>query len=151
MPRITKDQMIGGFAQVTPEQLLLIEWFYSQFDRLPAGGGNRHIANVEPLFYIGAIAGSEFLTYAATKLYICFKFEVNGGLFGSAVGAFITFFNEANALNYYLGLNMPVYDTVAAAHLYSASNALYTNGYFSRITTVQYSHIIFNGYRITLD
>ena len=67
MPRLELRDLLK--PTTTPEQEILLNWFYQTFD-YTVTGINRRIANVEPLFFEGAIAGTEFLTYAATKLYI---------------------------------------------------------------------------------
>lgn len=153
MPRIEKQDLIQGFGQATPEQITLINWFYSQFDYSVAGSGlNRHIANVEPLFFTGAIAGAEFATYAATKLYICFNLVVaaTGGTAQAAV-AIGTFYDAANTAMMYLHKNYPMYEPVAAVPWYTRPTAFLTNFYCSRFTLTGYANLIFNGYRITLN
>ena len=68
MPYLARENLY--MPSTTPEQRNFIENFYNAFD---SGGVHKKIANVEPLYFLGTIAGSEFLTYAATKLYLGFK------------------------------------------------------------------------------
>ena len=52
-----------GLNNASPEQQILISKI------LPLLVG---VKTVTPLYYKGVIAGSEFVTYSAKKLYICF-------------------------------------------------------------------------------
>lgn len=153
MPRIEKQDLIQGFGQATPEQITLINWFYSQFDYSVAGSGlNRHIANVEPVFFTGAIAGAEFATYAATKLYICFTMVAAAtGAAAQATVQMVTIYDPANAAMMYLHKNYPMYEPVAAASWYTRPTTILNNFYFSRVGFTGYANLIFNGYRITLN
>jgi len=110
-----------------------------------------HIRNATPLVYFGAIAGSEFLTYVVTKMYIAFEFSVgytvvtlvsNGGI--------ITFYNTANAVQGVLNNNIGAWDTTAAGFKYMANSAFLKNFYFSRLTAAQYNYMQFIGFRVTL-
>lgn len=150
MPRFELSYL-RNFSGITPEQDILLQWFYSQFDRLPVGGGNRHIANVEPLHFIGASAGSEFLTYAATKLYIAYKLGFSYSTTIGAAACIATLYNEANAAMYYCQNNDVLYDTGAAAARYSGNTYYEYNLYFSRVVLAVYANLTFTGYRITLD
>lgn len=145
MPRIEQNQLIATVG-LDPERINFIQWFYSQFDYASIGI-NRRIINVEPLYFQGAIAGTEFLTYAATKLYIVLK------LSGSTINttfSYFQLFNEANALNGYMVENNVWYDTVGATQRYAVVTDPNYNFYFSRIVVATITHIIFNGFRITL-
>ena len=151
MPRIEKRDLIQGFGQATPEQIILINWLYANFDYSTAGSGlNRHIANVEEFFYDGVIAGSEFLTYAATKLYLCFSLFASGTHTGANALYFSTY-DAANALKGYLNANTGVYDTTTPGNEYLCLNWQWENFYFSRLTVVTLTYMRFIGYRFTLD
>lgn len=142
MPRIEMNDLIQGYSQLSAESINLIKWFYSRFDNRAAA--NQRITNVEPLYYQGVIAGTEFLTYAATKLYLClflFSSPSNGGAVQTAL------YNEANAVSSTTS-DIIAYWNGAAAVYYSNTSFLYNN-YFSRIVS-GYTYILFNGFRITL-
>jgi hypothetical protein len=145
MPRIELEQLISGFANITTEQLNLFRWFYQTFDNRMAA--NRTIVNVEPLYFQGASAGTEFLTYAATKLYLCM--EIQSTIYTLLASSnIITLYNEANAV-FYISTNlMPYWDTTAAIVKMANNDTTLKNKYFSRLTAGTY--ISFNGYRITL-
>jgi hypothetical protein len=150
MPRIEQNNLIANMG-LYPERINLIRYFYSQFDCLPVGGGNRHIANVEPLFFQGLIAGTEFLTYAATKLYICLSINFGYTVTVTAAGNNVVYYNEANANFHYANKNAAFWDAGAAAQRFLAMSYTDYNLYFSRFIVTVYTSILFNGYRITLD
>lgn len=131
----------------TPEQQILINWFWSTFN---SGEAGRRIVAVEPLYYQGVIAGSEFLTYAATKLYLCLNsyFSFSTGVEATNPGS-IGFYNELNALSLF-GINCsPFLNTVPAIR--HDNNSFYVkNIYFSRFLNVTLTYVMFTGYRITL-
>ena len=146
--KIELDDLINT---MTPEQVILTSWFYGQFDY---GGGvaNRRILNVEPFAFSGAIAGSEFLTYAATKLYLCFEFNVMSPTVSSVANTFnVALHDQNNTISGYVG-NNPVYYTGAVVNNGCVSPWAVSNLYFSRIdpTGSGYTYMKFIGYRITL-
>lgn len=140
MPRIELQQLIR--PTTTPEQEILLSHFYNQFDNRSAA--NRNIVNVEPLYFQGAIGGTEFLVYAATKLYICYDFKNNDSLI-NAITPFINFRDENN-VNFSSVRNI-IYD---AATAYLANKWEMKNFYFSCAVVQLSSFITFCGYRITL-
>lgn len=146
MARIELNQLTG---EMTPEQKILVQSFYDTFDSRNAA--NRLIINVEPLCYIGASNGSEFIVYAATKMYICFSFA--GRLVSTNVQATATtfnFYNSADAV-YYTGINELIsYNTTTATMNFLMNNVIVDNIYFSRVLPLAPSYIKFIGYRITL-
>lgn len=147
MPRIDLNEMIQGNSQITPEQIILLNWFYTTFDN--GSAVNRRIVNVEPLFYMGTIVGTEFLTYAATKLYICYKFVASRQMAMSVSVRDITVYNEANANVFSINNTFAILNATPANE-YGGNLATFENFYFSRIVQAQYTGMIFNGYRITL-
>lgn len=153
MPRITLEQLVTGYSQMTPEQINLLRWFYSTFDN-QAVGANRHIANVEPLVFQNAIAGSEFLTYDATKLYIGLEFSLSesGGAVHTATPN-IVLYNETNAaFYYYYDIIGAYWNGATAAVNYVRTNTLtHKNKYFSRMVVTYHTQLYFNGFRITLN
>jgi hypothetical protein len=149
MPRITLEQLIAGYPQIVPEQISLLKWFYESFDYRGAGA-NVHIANVEYLFSQRATGGSEFETYAATKLYIAFKVMFSWVSAASASAFQIALYNSANAINGYVNPQTATY--TGAALNYAPHSVELHNLYFSRVAALAgTSYILFNGLRVTLD
>jgi hypothetical protein len=148
MPFISQEELINGLPNATPEQVLLINHFYASFNNRNAV--NRRIVNVELLNYQGASGGSEFVTYAATKLYLCFKLEASTtpANVPNVTPNGISIYNEVNAIFEYLYNVSNLYTGAAYSYAHNVCNK--TNFYFSRIGTGQYSFIQFIGYRITL-
>jgi hypothetical protein len=144
MPRIELDSLIGN---MTPEQKILASWFYSQFDNRSAA--NRRIINVEPLFYQGTIAGTEFLVYAATKLYLCLSLNCSNANLALAI-PFMNTYNEANAVSGTHSFTYAYWNTTTLVASFGSDDFTLNNIYFSRLTLGTYGQIIFNGYRITL-
>jgi len=134
------------------QQKDFVSEFYREFDFAAAGSGLlRNFANVEPLLFEGAILGSEFDDYAATKLYLCFDFNAGYSGIAAAGSALIRFYDENNVINLYSQQQDIAYDSVAPAIIQCYNNAITKNVWFSRITNVVYDYIKFIGYRITLD
>jgi len=108
------------------------------------------IDTIVPLFYQGAIAGSEFLTYDAKKLYLVLN--INFAIAGVETPAAnqIAFRNEADAVFYYLKNEMCFLEPGGPVVLFYSSNAELENLYFSRIVNTGFNDIKFIGYRITL-
>jgi hypothetical protein len=150
MPRIELESLLSNQA-LTLEQDILLNWFYSQFDYRTTAGINRHIANVEPLYFQAAVAGSEFLTYAATKLYICLKLIAGSTGILNASNCSVTGYNEADVVNFRFNQNSVEFDTVVPAARYSAGSIVIQNIFFSRVVFTTYDYIVFNGYRVTLN
>jgi hypothetical protein len=147
MPRIDLQYLIK--PTISPEQEIFLNHFFVQFDNRSAV--NRHIANVEPLYFSGVIAGTEFLVYAATKLYICLNMLACYPGVPLVNPAYIITYDAVNATMLYLRENVTYWDTTAANVKYAPNDLVRKNLYFSRITAQSYERIIFNGYRITLD
>jgi hypothetical protein len=105
------------------------------------------VQTITPLFFIGAVAASEFLTYDVKKLYIALELSSGQYTLAAAVNI-IALFNEANVQSYTTCNLVPAWDTTAALMKYANNEILLKNVYFSRLTCGQY--IRFNGYRITI-
>ena len=136
-------------ADMTPEQKIMVQQFYSKFD---IGGGiaNKKIVNVEPLFFDNLIAGSEFETYAATKMYIALSLYINDSFGATTTTAQIFFYDFTNTVNMSSFNAAPVWDTTAALMKYIQLLTSYNNIYFARFTVTLYRYMRFIGYRITL-
>lgn len=100
----------------------------------------------EKIVYCGAITGSEFETYAATKIYIAkiLRFDRRDT---SAVDAYITLYNEANAAMFrYINI-IPYWD----GNYKMVGNTIQTETvYFSRLVNAIYTYMYFIGYRLTI-
>lgn len=149
MARIELTQLI---AEMTPEQKIMCQDFYSKFDNRSAA--NRRIINVIPYAYTGNIAGTDLTTYAANIMYICLNLIAStNALGGTAVtGGMISFYDEANT-QYFNGFNKnPMWDATAAAANIWYNNINISNIYFSRINdpATMYAKIKFIGYKVTL-
>jgi len=147
MARIEKEDLIQSLKAATAENVVFINWFYQTFDRRVAGA-NLRINNVEQLHYQGAIGGSEFETYAATKLYMVLKIDIMYGVLNAAV-PYIQFNDSANASMFTVFNAGIVYN--AAAVNYIGNLFTLQNFYFSRMLPTGYSRMIFTGYRVTLN
>jgi hypothetical protein len=141
MPYLKREYLYR--PTTTPEQMNFIENFYNTFD---SGDVHKKIVNVEPLFFQGAIAGTEFLTYVNNKLYVCLFAYFSGD--ATMVPSVLTV-NMYNEVNTEIGrFNNNV---ISNANQYANATLKMNNFYFSRIITTGYLFIIFNGYRITLN
>ena len=108
------------------------------------------ITGVVPLYYQGAIAGSEFLTYAATKLYLAIELEfVYSAALAVAALSYVRLYNAADAAFYFYQNSVLGWDATAAAFKYVPLQIDDHTVYFSRITNQTFDYIKFNGYRIT--
>jgi hypothetical protein len=128
------------------DRINFFTWFYSRFDNRFAA--HQTILFVEPLYFQGAIAGTEFLTYANTKLYICLSMECSdAGLNVSQSALLLKDEADADMLKFF---NLaPVYDAVSVK--YFSNDIVKKDLYFSRVTVTNYTKFIFNGYRVTLN
>jgi hypothetical protein len=148
MPRLELNQLLAQYS-LTPEQQLFITWFYSQFDNNSAV--HRQILNVEPLFYMGAIGGSEFLVYAVTKLYLALTMSADSPMSGGGALAGLILYNEANAIHFNMDFDSVFYDPVALNYKTVNNSHEFKNCYFSRFVQGGVVNLKFIGYRITLN
>jgi len=135
---------------MTPEQRILVSQFYSKFD-IGSGLAHKKIINVEPLFYLGAIAASEFATYALTKMYLCLEsyFSSDNDAVSIPSGSIIIN-NEANAPIQRFVNSGIVWDVTLVAESYLLESINARNYFFSCLSGVNYISMKFIGYRITL-
>jgi hypothetical protein len=103
---------------------------------------------IVPLYFQGPIAGSEFLTYAANKLYLALEFEAGLGVIAAALQN-ILLYDNTNTANHTLCNSSIAWDSTAANMKYQGNSFAFRNYYFSRIVATSYSSLKFNGYRIT--
>ena len=149
MPFLRQEDILR--PTTTPEQANFINWFYSYFN---IGGkvAHRTILNVEPLFYQGVIAGTEFLVYSTTKLYLSLNTEFAGQLYNVYSGSGeMQLYNENNVASFRSDNYLMQYVN-AGLELATYNNSVLLNSYYSRIDPgVLVTYIKFNGYRITLN
>lgn len=118
----------------------LCEWLDKTFN----------ITGIARLYYQGNIAGSEFLTYNATKLYLAVGLSHGIAVSGSGNPGF-TIYNELNAIVYYSGIASVYYDpSIPGLRSSALSNSHDVPLYFSRFVQVGIATMKFNGYRLTI-
>lgn len=103
---------------------------------------------IVPVFYYGALVGSEFDTYAATKMYFCYELLVS--YVGSAGSPqILQLFNEGNVNHLSLSNSIVVYDGLALAYVRNSNTV--KNFLTSRMNALWGSvNIQFTGYRLTI-
>lgn len=108
-------------------------------------------ASWAPVFYQGAIAGHEVLTYNNKKIYVCKKVLITGNsATAGASNVAIDLYDEANAAFMYLFDMNIVWNTTGAAINTQKKGVSYEDFYFSRLTAGSYTHFVFTGYKLTL-
>jgi len=122
-----------------PEPQILWEHLVASFD----------ISAIVPLSYQGAITGSEFLTYNATKLYLALQLDFGSQLFGNE--AYVQLFDDGN--NEFLSYCNCIgyYDGMGAVEFINSLKNIY-NTWFSRLAVSaanSYVYMKFIGYRLT--
>jgi hypothetical protein len=106
---------------------------------------------VTPLYYVGVIAGSEFETYNAGKLYVALElisWPVNA-IPVSPIGG-LQIYDQLNAYMTTLVNCTLIWDATAAAYKGTIQGVEYHNFYFSRVTKNLAENMKFNGYRLTI-
>jgi len=104
---------------------------------------------ITPLFYTGAIGGSEFLTYNAGKLYVCINSIYSAGA-ANINPRYIEIFDMANAAMMQLGENITYFNVATVSVMYILNSPVIKNYWFSRIVPNGANYMIFNGYRLTI-
>ena len=128
-----------SWKNATPEQINL--WKYAK--------GLIAYNTITPIYYSGLIAGSEFLTYAATKLYVCLSLHVSFCAVSVNVPN-ILIYNEANVAIENMAKFVAFWDATAAAVKYTGTSGYKNNFYFGRIVPTTYVNMSFNGYKLTI-
>jgi hypothetical protein len=125
------------FRNSTPEQRVLIQYV----ENLPG------YTSLVPLYFKGAIAATEFLTYAVTKVYLCLIGRFGQSAVAGNAGT-ITLYNTGDAVSMIIANNAPYWDGAAIQVIKNTFEI--KNTCFSRIVNVQYTYMEFIGYRVTL-
>jgi hypothetical protein len=135
---------------MTPEQRILVSQFYSKFD-IDSNVAHKKILNVEPFFYLGIIATSEFATYAATKMYLCLESYFSSDNDGVSVPSGSVIINDSgnSPVQRFISAGI-VWDVTLIAESYLLNSIKVNNYYFSCLAGVNYISMKFIGYRITL-
>jgi hypothetical protein len=134
----------------SPAQANFLNNFYVKFDS--DIGLHKKILNVEPLFYQGPMAGTEFLVYSINRLYLSLNSVISGQTYVVYIGGGeIELMDENNVTSF--RLNNYLFQYVSAVlELVTYNNYSIDNFYFSRIVPgVIATYIKFDGYRITLN
>lgn len=142
MPNIFHQSVDDILKAATPEQKLLWNYIFLRWgERLP----------VSQLFYSGVIAGTEFLTYSANKLYVYYDLEFTGLGTERTASENSIMYNEVNAAKKQFTQINPFWDATAASAKMYISPVIFKNDYFSRLLMGSaYLYIRFNGYRISI-
>jgi hypothetical protein len=132
----TPDQILQA---ATPEQKILWNYVFLRF------GVNIAISQI---YYNGATAGSEFLTYVSNKIFLAYQIntEASGG--NAAAPGILTLYDENNVASNTIGNPFPYWDATAAALRYAGGYCQANNIYFSRILPSNMNRFGFIGYRI---
>jgi hypothetical protein len=100
---------------------------------------------ITPLNFVGAIAGTEYLTYNAGKLYIvlylCLCSNAPGG---QVLTAAELIRDELDNISFY------AYNTCVAGANFIYNQVVFKNIYFSHLSGGWTTHLIFNGYRLNV-
>lgn len=125
------------WKNATPEQHNL--WKYAS--------GLIAYTTITPIYYLGLIGGSEFMTYNANKLYIALEVQFSSLSDGSPAPII---YDENNAISFYV-MNLSLYWDVTAAALKAYIFSIkYENIYFGRVVHNGTQYIKFNGYRLNV-
>ena len=130
-----------NWKNATPEQLVLYQHLNHTFD----------ITVIEPLYYQGTIAGSEFLIYDPTKIYLALELNVNGA--HAAVNDILANIQITDVGDAVIGIyyeNNPYWDATAASIKLTSRTIFLKNFYFYRFIAAQFLYMKFNGYRLTI-
>jgi len=101
----------------------------------------------DPLIFEGVTAGSEFLTYAATKLYMALEFS--GYTAGTTAQMYVQFNNNADVMKFIAGNNVAYWNNGTAVVAYGPNVLQLKNIWFSRIIVSNVAQIKFIGYKLT--
>ena len=103
---------------------------------------------ITPIYYMGAIAASEFLTYNVGKLYFAlemgFSYDSGGG------PCYGWLYNQANVLSYTLQINTISYNTTISTMVFNGNTVETKNKYFGRVANQIFNQFYFNGYRLNV-
>lgn len=107
-------------------------------------------AAIRQLAYVGPIAGSEFITAIANKMYLAYRLNFASSTSTAlAQQGSLGIINAAGTQVMFCSMNFPVWDVTAAAMKYVTRPQDFQNIYFNNVTNyANYTHMQFTGYRI---
>jgi hypothetical protein len=108
------------------------------------------VQTITPLFYEGTIAGSEFITYDAKKVYLCLEGWFSYGGVPENPNPYMILNNMLNATMCLISKTTAYWDVTAAAPKWSPVIMEVKNIWFSCVISSGYSYMQFNGYKITI-
>lgn len=132
----TPEQILQA---ATPEQKIIWNYLYLRFGERIA---------VSQYYYQGSPI-NEITTYSANKLFFALQLSVGGAYLG-AQPAFITLYDENNAVSLYQDISLQYWDATAAALRFVNGSGQYNNLVFSRLSFTGATVFQFVGYRITI-
>jgi hypothetical protein len=104
---------------------------------------------ITPLYFFGANAGSEFLTYNAGKIYIALSLAFDDTSTLNDNSNMVTLYNEANSPRNDIYSNIPMYNAGVPKIQYMLNYVECHNVWFSRLLA-DYRYMQFNGYRLNV-
>lgn len=137
-------------ADMTPAQKIFVQQFYSKYD-IGSGIIRRKIINVEPLWFQGLLAGTEFNNFVNTKVYLALEVKFSStGIVPGVVIPYALLADEVD-VSFFVCQNVSlVWDVTAVAMKYQANDIYVNNVIFWHLQNQIYTDISFSGYRITL-
>lgn len=108
------------------------------------------IDEIEPLVHNDAL-NPTFTVYNANILFfgISTLWSLSPATFG--IHGRIFLHDHLNAIVNRYGRNYPFWDVTAAAAKFEPDQILVENTYFSRVTETAYAHVLFQGYKLTIQ
>jgi hypothetical protein len=147
LPTINPLQQLLQGVNLTVEQTVLINYILTKSvnsKNVPTSAVWFHKITGNVL-----IAGSEFVTYSASKLYICFNLFIYGSFLALPTFNAVSFYDEANA-NMMTSSDQNAAQNAATTFNY-IKPVVMNNLWFSRLTddTGNYYGLMFNGIKLT--
>lgn len=109
-----------------------------------------NISRIQPVYFQGLIAGSEFLTYNANKIYICLDEAYLSNQSVLSGNYTVTHYDQLNNSLGAESFQIPIWNTTLADYRYVYVTLKNKNIYFSRISATNYTYMKFNGFRLTI-
>lgn len=107
------------------------------------------VDTLTPLYFCGPIAGSEFLTYNANKIYLCLEGIISGSSYVfQAGGGYTALYDMGDAVKGILTNECGSLNVTSDGFNYILLPISVKNIWFSRIALTTYNNLCFNGYRL---
>lgn len=107
-------------------------------------------AAVQQMYFLGALAGTPFLTYVARTLYIAYELAIGGNVYSSS-STYTRLYNENNILVFTMPEGQNTYwntTTTAPVRDNLTIKSEINNVYFSRLVVSAHTDLKFIGYKI---